>query len=108
MSTAAFKEFAVKVMEDEELKAKAKEIGMENVDGIIALAKENGYDVSMDDLIEMAKELQPQEELSDDDLDKVAGGFIELVTLSILAVSAAIAVVTGATAVSQAASGKFW
>jgi len=42
MSVEALKDFGKKVLEDQELKKKAKQVGMDNMEGIIALAKEKG------------------------------------------------------------------
>jgi len=76
MSLEELKSFSKKVVEDAELKKKAKEVGMENVDGLIALAKENGFNVSKEDFEKAAKEAQSSGELNEEDLEQVAGGAV--------------------------------
>lgn len=90
MSVENLKAFGVKVVEDEEIKRKAKEIGLNNTEGLIALAKEYGYDIHAQDFMDMAKDLESKNELSDDDLEQVSGG--TTVGLALAAVSAAAAV----------------
>ncbi len=91
MSLDKFKAFSQKVLEDQELKKKAKEIGMNDLDGIIALAKENGFDITKEDFEAAAKEFESNNELSDEDLEQVAGGVVT-VGLALAAVSTAAAV----------------
>ncbi|HWR54982.1 MAG TPA: Nif11-like leader peptide family natural product precursor [Negativicutes bacterium] len=74
MSKEAYKAFGKKISEDQALKQKFKEVGPENLAGVIALAKENGFDVTEADFLAAAKELDASKELSDADLEKVAGG----------------------------------
>ena len=59
-------------MNKEELIAKLKEA--KSTDEILALAKENGIELSEEKAKELFAELNASGELSDDDLDKVAGG----------------------------------
>ena len=61
-------------MNKEELIAKLKEA--KSADEILALAKENGIELSEEKAKELFAELNVSGELSDDDLDKVAGGNI--------------------------------
>lgn len=91
MSMESFKAFTFKVLEDEELKKKAKEIGINNIEAIIALAKENGFDIQKEDFEAAAKEFESNDELSDEDLEKVAGGVVTA-SVALAAVSAAAAV----------------
>ena len=91
MSLDSFKAFSLKVLEDQELKKKAKEIGINNIEGIISLAKENGFDIQKEDFEAAAKEFQSKDELSDEDLEQVAGGFVTA-SVALGAVSAAAAV----------------
>lgn len=74
MSAEALAKFGKKVLEDPELKNKIKQAGLENLEGIIAIAKQNGFDIEKEDFIAAAKEFNSSDELSDDDLQKVAGG----------------------------------
>lgn len=79
MSVKNLKAFGVKVVEDKELNRKAKETGLNNIEGMIALAKEYGYDISMQDFLDIAKDMESTEELNDDELEKVSGGTSEFV-----------------------------
>jgi predicted ribosomally synthesized peptide with nif11-like leader len=106
MSLDALKDFGKKVMEDADLKAKAKKVGMENVDGIIALAKENGFDISKEDFIAAAKEAQSSDELNEDDLEKIAGGVAT--STAAAAVGVAAAVVGAAAGVTSTIQGGGW
>jgi len=100
MSVEALKDFGKKVLEDQELKKKAKQVGMDNMEGIIALAKENGFDISKEDFEALAKELQSTDELSNDDLEQVAGG--------VVTVAAAAAVVGAGAAVTSTTQSGGW
>ena len=59
-------------MDKEELVAKLKEA--KSADEILALAKESGVELSEERARELFGQLNANGELSDDDLDKVAGG----------------------------------
>ena len=61
-------------MQKEELIAKLKEA--KSADEILVLAKENGIELSEEKAKELFSELNATGELSDEDLDKVAGGNI--------------------------------
>ncbi len=61
-------------MNKEEFISKLKEV--KSVDDILALAKENGIELSEDKAKELFSQLNASGELSDDDLEKVAGGNI--------------------------------
>ena len=67
MSEERLKAFLAIVKLDDSLKARIKEAS--NVDQFVALGKELGYFFSIDDLKALI-----EEELTDDDLDKVRGG----------------------------------
>ena len=106
MSLDALKDFGKKVMEDADLKAKAKKVGIENVDGIIDLARENGFDISKEDFEAAAKEAQSSDELNEDDLEKIAGGFVTSTAAAVVA--AASAVVSASTAVTSTTHSGGW
>ena len=61
-------------MNKEELITKLK--GAKSADEILALAKESGIELDEEKAKELFAELNASGELSDDDLDKVAGGNI--------------------------------
>ena len=89
MSAESLKAFFAKVHSDPALTAKAKEIGTSDFKKTEAFAKELGFDITDDDLINYVKETSA---LSDDDLDNVAGGIV-----TCLAAGVAVGVVTATT-----------
>jgi predicted ribosomally synthesized peptide with nif11-like leader len=95
-----------KVVEDEKLKKKAQEIGMEDVEGIITLAKENGFDVSKEDMQAAAEEMKSTGELNEDDLEQVAGGFVTSTAVAVG--TAAVAVGSAVTSVTSTTSSGGW
>ena len=107
MSVEALKEFGKKVVEDEGLKAKAKEVGMENVEGMAKLAQDNGFDVTAEDFQAAANQAQSSGELSEDDLEKVAGGFVTA-SLAVAAVGAAAGAASAGAAVAGTTAGGGW
>ena len=76
MSLDNLKEFGRLCKEDDAVKAKVKEIGVNNTDELIAYAgKELNLDFSLDDMKTLAKETgSSNEELNEEDLEKIAGG----------------------------------
>ena len=110
MSVEDLKSYGKLCVEDEAVKAKAKEIGLDNIDGQIEHAKSLGLTFSADDLQALAKESASLGELSDEDLESVAGGFVTttgaLVASAVVAAGAA--VVGTATAVTSTTSGDGW
>ena len=75
MSLEDLKTYAKKCTEDDALRAKAKEIGLENIQGQIEHAKTLGLTWDENDMKALAQEVQSEGELSDGDLEQVAGGF---------------------------------
>lgn len=97
MSVADFKKYGQMIEEDQNVRKRAKEIGMNDLDGQIAYAKGLGLEFTVDDMKALADEVGASaDELSDEQLEQVAGG----------AVSITAALVTGfvAAAVSAAAT----
>ena len=76
MSVENLKKYGKLCEEDEKVRAKAKEIGLQDLDGQIAYAKTLGLEFSKEDAEALAKEagLDKKGELSEEDLKKVAGG----------------------------------
>jgi predicted ribosomally synthesized peptide with nif11-like leader len=70
MSAEEIKRFNTDVNQDEALKEAVKNVGT-NVEDLIALAKSKGYDFTADELQALAGK---QGELSEEQLDSVAGG----------------------------------
>jgi predicted ribosomally synthesized peptide with nif11-like leader len=90
MSVENLKAFGVKVVEDKELNRKAKETGLNNIDGMIALAKEYGYDICVQDFMDIAKDLESKDELSDDELEQVSGGTTVVAAAACVSAAAAV------------------
>jgi predicted ribosomally synthesized peptide with nif11-like leader len=90
MSVANLKAFGMKVVEDKELNRKAKETGLNNIEGMIALAKEYGYDISVQDFMDIAKEMESTDELSDEELEKVSGGTTVVAAAACVSAAAAV------------------
>jgi predicted ribosomally synthesized peptide with nif11-like leader len=76
MSIDNLKKFSKLCAEDEDVRARAKEIGINNPEKLIAYAgKELGLDFNHDDMTALANESGTSlDELSEEDLEKVAGG----------------------------------
>jgi predicted ribosomally synthesized peptide with nif11-like leader len=85
--------------ENEEIRKKAKKIGLQDIDGQIAYAKTLGLEFSKEDCEALAKEagLAKRDELSEEDLQKVAGGVITT-TLALAALGGAVVVGAGSAA----------
>jgi predicted ribosomally synthesized peptide with nif11-like leader len=93
MSVENLKKYGKMCEDDEKIRAKAKEIGLQDLDGQIAYGKSLGLDFSKEDFEALAKEagLEKKDELSEEDLKKVAGGFVAVTAGIALLVSAVVA-----------------
>ena len=108
MSVEAVKGFIEKIGRDEALAEKVKDAGVD-VSEIIALGKENGFEFTAENLKTVHEEMNKSgAELSDEDLEKVAGGFVmaTVVVASAAAVSVAAAVTEVAIAAAPAVGKK--
>ena len=76
MSLADLKEYGKRCVEEPDLRKKAKEIGLEDIAGQIANAKTLGLTFTVHDLMALAKEVGTTQELTEEQLQAVAGGFI--------------------------------
>jgi predicted ribosomally synthesized peptide with nif11-like leader len=77
MSAENLKKFMDFIETDEVAAKKVEEIGGHNIDGLIAYGKELGIELSEKDFDELKSTLLNEEnELSDDTLDEVSGGFL--------------------------------
>jgi predicted ribosomally synthesized peptide with nif11-like leader len=83
MSVENLKKYGKLCTEDEKVRARAKEIGLQDVDGQIAYGKSLGLEFSREDLEALSKEvgIEKKEELAEEDLKKVAGGVITTTAL---------------------------
>lgn len=78
MSKEELGRFTKEVEENEALKAEVVKLGTDG-EAIVKFAQEKGYDISMEDLEQAKKDA----ELSDTDLDNVAGGALGFKTVNI-------------------------
>lgn len=84
MSVADFKKYGQMIAENKDVREKAKAIGMNDITGQIAYAKDLGLEFTVSDMQEMAKESGiSKDELSEEQLEQVAGG-IATTTLAVI------------------------
>jgi predicted ribosomally synthesized peptide with nif11-like leader len=78
VSVENLKKYGQLCAEKEEVRKKAKEIGLQDLDGQIAYGKSLGLEFSKEDFAALAKEvgIEKKDELSEEDLKKVAGGVV--------------------------------
>jgi predicted ribosomally synthesized peptide with nif11-like leader len=97
MSVENLKKYGKMCAESEEVRKKAKELGIQDPDGQIAYAKTLGLEFSKEDMEALAKEagIEGKEELSEDDLKNVAGGFATT-TMAVVGGMTALQVLGGA------------
>ena len=87
MSVENFKKFGQLCAEDEKIREKVKAIGVENIDGWIAYSKnELGLEFNKDDMQALAAEIGPTDELSEAQLEQVAGGVLNSIVSAITSV----------------------
>lgn len=102
MSVEDFKKFGKLCAQDKKVREEVKKIGIENVDGWIQYAKdEHGLEFTKADMQTVSDELGPSDELSEEQLEQVAGG---LVSSTGAAVAGAVAGGVGAAAGGVAAA----
>lgn len=115
MSVENLKEYAVRCANEPELRAKAKELGAMDLKGHMLHADSLGLDWSERDIIAFKTEvLGPDQDLSDlteEDLEGIAGGAVTLTAavttlVAIAAAGATAGVVASATAGAVTATGK--
>jgi predicted ribosomally synthesized peptide with nif11-like leader len=94
MSVENLKKYGQLCAEDEKVRAKAKEIGLQDIDGQIAYGKSLALEFSREDFLALAKEagIEGKNELTEEDLKKVAGGFF---TITIAATAGAVLLAAG-------------
>ena len=106
MSVADLKKYGQICQEDQTVRQRAKEIGMANLDGQIAYGKELGLEFNKDDLQALADEAgMSKGELSEEQLEQIAGGCTTITILAAVAVTGALGVIAG---VAVGASSKTW
>ena len=108
MSVENFKKFGQLCAEDPKIREKVKEIGVENIDGWIAYSKnELGLEFTKEDMQTLANEVGPVDEMSEEQLEQVAGGFVSATAAAVVGavaggVSAAAGVASAVVAVGTA------
>ncbi len=109
MSLSDLKAFGRKCGEDPKLQKKAIDIGVSNLEGIIKLGRENGFNFSADDLTLLAKEVaqRNRDALDEKQLEAIAGGVSagHATGLSVQALALAVSV---SAAQASAGNGKAW
>jgi predicted ribosomally synthesized peptide with nif11-like leader len=105
MSVEDLKKYGLLCGEQEEVRNKAKAIGLENVDGLIAHASELGLHFTQADIMALAQEggVNMSDELSEEDLEKVAGGFATATAIACGGVAVAVLGVISAVGAAGAA-----
>ena len=111
MSVENLKEYARRCAEEPELRAKARAIGTEDMEKHQRHAASLGLDWTIDDMAAFRKEMieaaDDLGDLSEEDLEQVAGGFVTTTVAVAVAVSAAVAgaIIVGVGVVGTAAAG---
>jgi len=100
MSVADFKKYGQMIAENEKVRAKAKEIGINNVAAQVAYAKTLGLEFTPEDVKVLAKESgMSGKELSEEQLEQVAGGVFTTTAALVGAVAGAVAAGAGVAAI---------
>jgi predicted ribosomally synthesized peptide with nif11-like leader len=96
VSVENLKKYGQLCADDEKVRNKAKEIGLKDLEGQIAHGKSLGLEFSREDFEALAREagLEKKDELSEEDLKKVAGGFLS--TTGLVLVGLGVAATAGA------------
>jgi lactobin A/cerein 7B family class IIb bacteriocin len=107
VSVENLKKYGKLCEEKEDVRKKAKEIGLQDLDGQIAYGKSLGMEFSKEDFAVLAKEagVEKKDELSEEDLKKVAGGFA---TTTLLVGAAVASAVVGGAAGAAGANQPGW
>jgi predicted ribosomally synthesized peptide with nif11-like leader len=109
MSIEDFKKFGQMCADDETVRAKAKDIGMEDIDGLIAYGKTLGLEFTLADLRQLAEEAGlMEEELSEEQLEQVAGGVFSATVAVVAGVVSAGAAVAGVGVAAATAGTRGW
>jgi len=110
MSLENLKEYARRCANEPELRARAKEIGLENLDGQMRHAGGLGLDWTMEDMAALRNEITDADgnlgELSEEEMERIAGGAVSVTgVLTVVATVAAGVATAGAIAAAGAAVG---
>ena len=112
MSVENLKEYARRCASEPELLEAAREFGMENMDGHMEAAERLGLDWDMRDMAAFAKELVDDDafdEMTRQELEQIAGGFVASASAQSSSVSGAMAATAGqGTIASSTVGGSGW
>ncbi len=67
--------FDLRIRGDKDLQSRVKALPVNDAEGLVKLGAEAGFKFSTSELLEVIGVARKSDELSSDDLDKVAGGF---------------------------------
>lgn len=104
MSLEALKEYGRRCIEEPELRRQAKEIGISNMQGQIEHARSLGLEWDSGDMAALVRETGADAELSEEQLEGVAGGFFT-VTAAVVVGGVSAGVAAGAAVGAVAAVG---
>jgi predicted ribosomally synthesized peptide with nif11-like leader len=111
MSVEDAKQYGKMIVEKEEVRKRAKEIGIADVEGQIAHARTLGLEFTTDDLQALAQEAGfSKDELSEEQLESIAGGLWTLtvgLALNMVAGAALVYSAMGVGSAVTAATGKW-
>jgi predicted ribosomally synthesized peptide with nif11-like leader len=104
MSVENFKKFGQLCAEDEQVRERVKEIGIENIEGWMEYSKnELGLEFDQEDMQTLAAEMGSVDELSEDQLEQVAGGVVSSTAAAVVgAVAGGVAAAAGGAAAATA------
>ena len=103
MSVVDLKKYGQMIAEQEEVRQHAKEIGIEDLDGQITYAKELGLEFTLDDMQALAEEAgMTEDELSEEQLEQIAGGVAALVVMGAIVIGAVVGAALGGVAIGGA------
>ncbi|MCY4431906.1 MAG: Nif11-like leader peptide family RiPP precursor [Rhodospirillales bacterium] len=110
MSLDNLKEYARRCATEPELRAQAKALGTSDIDGHIRHAGSLGLDWTAEDMVTFRKEVIDAggelEELSEEELEQVAGGVVAVTIAAVVGASAAVATVVTGAAVGSTVAGS--
>ena len=97
MSVENFKKFGQMCADNIEVRNKAKEIGEYNVEGLVAYSKELGLEFSVEDMQAVVDEAGiTQDELSEEQLEQIAGGVATTTAGAVVAVVVGVVIIGAA------------
>ena len=115
MSLENLKEYALRCANEPELRETAKTIGMTDIDGQMRYAESLGLEWTMEDMAALRKEAigdseDGLEDLSEEELEQIAGGVVSVsaVVAGAVAAGLAAAAVVGVAGAGTATAGGGW